>query len=651
MKKIVSLIFALVSFTALSQLPDLEVQEVRVSDSSRRNLDRVLTIRRAQILELQPEDVGQLLQKMAGIQIKSYGGLGGLKTISIRSLGGQHTSCVVDGFSILNSQTGQVNLGAIQAENIETIQAITGAQKNVHIPVSAHASGSILLIETFENSFSPEKHQLRFSSKFGSFGQYDTYLSYKFRLRKLYLSVFGKYRYADGTYAFSLQNGQNSYTGTRANNRYEEASAGISLGGKLTKNGTFTFQFRSETSDQELPGAVILYSNNSFQTLKIQSHRAQMAYLHQFKKLMLRFYAAGNLGEMLYHDPNYFNSAGEIHASYTTKNLQIGTNGNYRLTENLDIFGGTEQQISSLETTVSGIGKPVRFAHFSLLGFSYSFAKFQLTSQLNSQLVQDQNSFGFQKNRAALNPFIQLETNELFRKKRLKLIAFYRNSLRMPTFNELYYSSIGNNFLRPEQANQFSLGMQFTPKTKKSAVLARTNAYFNQVEDKIVAIPTKNLFIWSMQNIGKVAIFGTEASIDANYSFNEKWSCASLLNYTLQLALDVTDRQSPTYGDQIAYIPMHSYNADISLKRNKIGFRWSIYGNSLRYSLNENTLSNQVAGFILHDLAVFGSFTLKNQTFRWQFSCKNSFNSSYAIVRYYVMPGRNYLISLNYALH
>ena len=393
MKKIVSIIFALVSFTALSQLPDLEVQEVRVSDSSRRNLDRVLTIRRAQILELQPEDVGQLLQKMAGIQIKSYGGLGGLKTISIRSLGGQHTSCVVDGFAILNSQTGQVNLGAIQAENIETIQAITGAQKNVHIPVSAHASGSILLIETFENSFSPEKHQLRFSSKVGSFGQYDTYLSYKFRLRKLYLSVFGKYRYANGTYAFSLQNGQNSYTGTRANNRYEEASAGISLGGKLTKNGTFTFQFRSETSDQELPGAVILYSNNSFQTLKIQSHRAQTAYLHQFKKLMLRFYAAGNLGEMLYHDPNYFNSAGEIQASYTTKNLQIGTNGNYRLSENLDIFGGTELQISSLETTVSGIGKPVRFAHFSLLGFSYSFAKFQLTSQLTSQLVQDQNTY------------------------------------------------------------------------------------------------------------------------------------------------------------------------------------------------------------------------------------------------------------------
>jgi outer membrane receptor protein involved in Fe transport len=70
----------------------------------------------------------------------------------------------------------------------------------------------------------------------------------------------------------------------------------------------------------------------------------------------------------------------------------------------------------------------------------------------------------------------------------------------------------------------------------------------------------------------------------------------------------------------------------------------------LRYSLNENTFGNKVDGFILADLSVFTSFLFKNHELRLQFSCKNILNTSYAYVRYYVMPGRNYLLSLNYAL-
>jgi len=67
--------------------------------------------------------------------------------------------------------------------------------------------------------------------------------------------------------------------------------------------------------------------------------------------------------------------------------------------------------------------------------------------------------------------------------------------------------------------------------------------------------------------------------------------------------------------------------------------------------LNENNSANEVAGFVLSDVSVFTSVKLKKNDLRIQFSCKNVFNSSYAIVRYYVMPGRNYLISFNYAFN
>ncbi|MEN9440822.1 MAG: hypothetical protein RLZ33_898, partial [Bacteroidota bacterium] len=120
----------MLSFLSFAQLTERELQEVRVRDSLRNNAEKVQALRRSAILELQGEDVGQLMQKFAGVSIRSYGGLGGLKTISVRSLGSNHSSIVVDGFTLVNNQTGQINLGQLQTESLEGLQLITGAQKN-----------------------------------------------------------------------------------------------------------------------------------------------------------------------------------------------------------------------------------------------------------------------------------------------------------------------------------------------------------------------------------------------------------------------------------------------------------------------------------------------------------------------------------------
>jgi outer membrane cobalamin receptor len=220
----------------------------------------------------------------------------------------------------------------------------------------------------------------------------------------------------------------------------------------------------------------------------------------------------------------------------------------------------------------------------------------------------------------------------------------------MPSFSELYYNSIGNANLKPEQADQISLGKTLTIRNSKSQFVNRANVYYNQVRDKIVAIPTKNLFVWSMQNVGKVAILGFEESAEWCYTLSQNWSTCVVLNYTFQHVSDITERDSPTYQHQIAYVPKHSGNVDLTVKRKNTGLRISNFASSLRYSLNENIPANQVDGYWLTDVAVFTKLPIRNHDIRLQFTLKNTFNSSYAIVRYYVMPGRSFLISLNYAL-
>ena len=638
------------SFLSFAQLTERELQEVRVRDSLRNNAEKVQALRRSAILELQGEDVGQLMQKFAGVSIRSYGGLGGLKTISVRSLGSNHSSIVVDGFTLINNQTGQINLGQLQTESLESLQLITGGQKNYLVPTSAQVSGSSLLLETFEASFTEHKHQVRFSSKVGSFGQFDNYLSYKCSKDRLFFSVFGKYRLANGTYPYSFRNGTTVYAGERLNNFYQDAMGGANFGLKSKKGGIYQLAYRKELVNQELPGAVILYTQNGFQTLKTLNDRVQISYLRHLNRWSVRAFSAYSAMSMVYTDSSYLNSAGFLQSNYSNSIGQIGMNARFRFKERLYLFAGIEEQLSLLVANVSGIDHTKRAHSFGVIGFSYYNSNFTLTSQLSGQVVLEQNG---NQNRTPLykmNPFVQLELKEIGKKVKGQLTLFYRNSFRMPSFSELYYNSIGNTNLKPEKADQISLGKTLTIRNSKTQFVNRANVYYNQVRDKIVAIPTKNLFVWSMQNVGKVGIIGFEESAEWCYTLSQNWSTCVVLNYTFQQVSDITDRESPTFKHQIAYIPKHSGNVDLTIKRKNTGLRISNFASSLRYSLNENIPANQVDRFWVTDAAVFTKLPIRNHDIRLQFTLKNTFNSSYAIVRYYVMPGRSFLISLNYAL-
>ena len=114
----------------------------------------------------------------------------------------------------------------------------------------------------------------------------------------------------------------------------------------------------------------------------------------------------------------------------------------------------------------------------------------------------------------------------------------------------------------------------------------------------------------------------------------------------------MTDRNSPTFGDQIAYIPLHTANLDVAIYFKKTGLRISSNFVSQRYALNENVDANKIDGFVTADVSVFHQFRIKDiHSLQLQVNVKNVFNNSYAYIRSYAMPGINYLISLSYAFN
>jgi len=611
--------------------------------------DQMPSMTRKEILELQTEDAGQLLQRFAGIHVRSYGGLGGLKTITVRGLGGQHTQLVVDGFTSPQDQTGQVNLGTVQTDNVEEI-LLLNLQLSL-APASALSAGNVIVMNTFENRFSSKKNEVRFSQRLGSFGQTDTYLAYKKgdSLQRYFISGFGKFRQSNGLYPYVIRNGSQEHIGLRNNNFYRDLNAGVSAGWNVRKKGYLMANYRRTVIDQELPGPVVLYYDHADETLAQDNQVVQLKFNSNHRKgYNFTGFASGRLGTMHYHDPSYFNLGVERHSDFANQGLVLGANVAYSGFNKVRLYLASEQQMSRLVSNeLNGI--PHRQHNFSVAGAAFANGNWRLTTQVAYQYIFEHNNLGESATRQRLNPFAELAYRKT-KKIDLKTGVSYRSSFRMPSFNELYYNNIGNTALTPERAEQLSLFGDFSNERDRFSWLLRPTLYFNQVMDKIIAIPTQNLFIWSMQNVGLVHVKGFDIQGVMIFKLNKNNKLNFTANYTLQQAIDRTAVDSPTYGHQLAYTPLHNGNLDVSYHYKNHGMRVGVFANSLRYALNENVSSNELDSYALLDASIFTRIESKAHQFRLQFSCKNLLNSSYAVIRNYVMPGRNFLITLNYEI-
>lgn len=614
--------------------------------------------------QLQATDVGEILQKMPGANMKSYGGLGGLKTFSARSLGAQHSTITVDGFVVQNNQTGQVNLAQVQTNNLESVTFGNSDPNLFAAPVSSQIAGNFIGMSTFEMSFMSDLDtlQIRSNLRMGSFGQLSGYAAAKVRVKKGFVSGFGNYRLSHGLYPYLIENGSETATLSRTNNDYQDQYVGAALGYSLKYNVRLRVNYKQSKITQGLPGAVILYNNSADERLSTgdQTLSADLRW-EVSDHVYFRSYVTANNNLTHYLDPSYLNSAGKIDVHYTNRVLNVGTTLfgygkkddviNYSLTYN----GGLEYGLSDLHVSDSLFAQPVRNQISGIVGLRWRGSLFNYSGNVSSQLVSEHNAAGEKgKDVFALNPHVSIETKEM-RRMDWRHRLWYKNSMRIPTFNELYYNNIGNTKLNPERAHQFNYNVSFYPVERdQMEFLVTSSIYYNRITDKIVAIPTQNLFKWSMQNVGIVRAYGAEIGVNIKKKFtkNPDFQYNLYSNYSFQRSVDITDPEHATYGHQIAYIPLHTGNVDFAFSYKGFGVGANNYAVSKRYSLNENNSVNEVPGFFITDVSLFHTFKLKTkQTLRVQFQLKNAFNESYSYIRSFVMPGRNYLISISYAFN
>ena len=160
--------------------------------------------------------------------------------------------------------------------------------------------------------------------------------------------------------------------------------------------------------------------------------------------------------------------------------------------------------VNRMNADLRDFAKPMRYSWLTALAGKYVTDWMTLSASVLATWVHEDvergSSAGMHRK---LSPYIGVSFKP-FAAEEFHVRFFYKDIFRLPSFNDLYYGQTGNINLKPENARQLNVGITYTKQICDFIpyLTLTADAYVNRVTDKIVAIPTKNLFVWSMVNLG-----------------------------------------------------------------------------------------------------------------------------------------------------
>ena len=162
--------------------------------------------------------VSDVLKYFSGATVKDYGGVGGLKTVSVRGLGASHTAVAYDGIIITDNQTGQIDLGKFSSSQAESVRMISGPDNDLLQPASLAAQAAVISINTGRPHLKFGTPQYNFHYKSGFYETQSIQAGSTFNAgHNNTVSLQGEWFETKGNYPYIQNNGANSMEMSRDN--------------------------------------------------------------------------------------------------------------------------------------------------------------------------------------------------------------------------------------------------------------------------------------------------------------------------------------------------------------------------------------------------------------------------------------------------
>lgn len=603
---------------------------------------------RQQMLRTGVGNVSDALTRMPGVNLRDYGGAGGLKTVSVRGFGAGHTGVVFDGVPLSDVQSGQIDLSRYSIDNVKNVSMVIGDNDDIFMPARLAASAATVSISTLPVM---DDMDMNVKMRAGSFGFYNPFVRFGMPVSdNMAVNVIGEFTHADNDYPFKLKNGTLVTDEQRTNSRMNSGNAEANLLWIIDGVNTITAKAYHYNSHRHLPGPVIYYNNVSHERLHESNTMAQAQWRGRLSNhVTFNGLAKFNHAVSMYHDENGKYPGGMLDQNYWQREYYTSWALLYAPVTNWIFDYSADYFHNNLNSNLVSDTRPYRNSVLQSATAKYRGKSLTIMARLLWSIYLNGAKDGTAaKDARKLSPSVSLSWKPLS-SQLLYLRGSYKNIFRMPTFNEAYFDHYGSTDILPETTDQLNVGATYTLRADTFIPQATfiLDGYVNNIHDMIVAVPF-NMFVWSMVNLGKVRTYGIDATAEVTVTPARKHDVTLSLNYSLQRAMPLTSPESSEWKKQVAYIPLHSGSAAVSYENPWVNVTLSGTGVSKRYTTNNNLPATRIDGYMEFGVTAWRVFPVRSHTIDIRADIQNMFNKQYYIVARYPMPGRQYKISLSF---
>ncbi|RZJ86096.1 MAG: TonB-dependent receptor, partial [Chryseobacterium sp.] len=436
-----------------------------IGDSIPPEIIPVQTLSGAQLKNLSVYSVADAIRYFAGVQIKDYGGIGGLKTVNVRSLGSQHVGVFYDGIELGNAQNGTVDLGRFSMENMTAISLYNGQKSAIFQSAKDFASASSIYMVSRTPEFSGmERNHLSATIKAGSFDVFNPSVLWEHKITEKISTAFNaEYMSTSGKYKFrTAKTGGYDTTEVRHNGDVTTLRLEGGVFGTL-KDGDWKTKLYFYDSERGYPGAAVKGTPGLF--LHQDRQWDNNFFLQSsFRKKISEVYSLQLKGKYAYDylhylsDPRLDVSTMYVDNHFKQQEGYLSAANLFSILPFWTVNASADVMLNTLNANLVDFVYPRRYTTMTAVATSFDFNKLKLQGSLLGTFVQESTRIASAAagNKRQFTPSI-IASYQPFNTADFNLRGFYKRIFRMPTFNDLYYTYIGNIYLEPEYTTQYNV--------------------------------------------------------------------------------------------------------------------------------------------------------------------------------------------------
>lgn len=613
-------------------LDEIEVSAQR-SPALYSQVARIVSVIERKEIEASPaQSVQNLLEYVAGVDVRQRGAEGVQADVSIRGGTFDQTLILLNGINITDPQTGHHNLNIpLSISQIERIEILEGPAARIYGPNAF--SGAINIVTRQNNS-----NSAILSLNSGSFGYLDGDLSGSFKTGKLLNTISFNKKRSDGYIEntdFDISNiyYSNQLIGKKGKFSFQTGFSKKGFGANSFYTPKYPNQFEQTKS---VISSVKWESTSKLHFTPVIYWRRHQDRFELFRENPPSWYKTHN-----YHLTNTY--GGNLNSWFQSEWGKSAIGIEFRSENILSNVLGV-----AIESPVDVPGEETQFTKSDSRNLVSAFIEHVYYAD-NWTISAGLLSNYISESELGINFFPGIDVSYRI-SPAFKLFSSYNTSLRMPTFTDLYYSgptNIGNPDLNPEKSSTVEGGF----KLNSGLIQGYWIGFYRKGKDLIDWVKSEQTDKWQSQNLTRLSSYGSEIRIQFN--LKEKFG----KNYPNQISLNyLFNNLEKEEMDFISYYVLdhlkHKFTASINqtiLKNLTVDVQVLFQDREGSYTAFENGgWANEVdyEPFWIFDSKI----NYKWRNLKFYASVNNIFDVNYFDIGNVVQPGRWTKFGISYQL-